>query len=324
MHRLDFSQLKILVVGDSMIDRYLEGGISRRSPEADAPIFAKKAETSHLGGAANVALNLISLGASCILLTITGDDSHALQMEELMSDFPKIKHYAIKDSSRKTTVKTRIISDGVHLLRVDSEDTHDINETITLKIKKALDNIIKEQNPDGIILQDYNKGLLTKELIGYIMKTAKSNNIPTFIDPKFKHFSEYQAATVFKPNKKELEASIGKPLTINDLIAKSYLEDFRNKIGCEVLMVTLSEDGLIYVTENQKIHIPTIPRAISDVCGAGDTVISTIALGYIARFPLFELGKLANIAGGQVCESTGVVTVDLKKLIKEYKELATP
>ncbi|MFN8337433.1 MAG: bifunctional ADP-heptose synthase [Saprospiraceae bacterium] len=306
----DFGDLHILVIGDVMIDRYISGTVSRISPEAPVPVVNMKSVENRLGGAANVALNLHALGAQVSLLSVIGQDEDGADLISKIEKTIGLHQHLVQLPSKITTVKTRIMAGNQHLLRIDQEDAQDIiNEDSEIIYQRYLE-IIK-YGIDGIILQDYNKGLLVPELIHRIIKKANDEGIPTFVDPKEKNFFEFTSCTLFKPNKKEMSAAVA----TNDV--KIGIAKIRQKMNHKISVVTLGGEGM-YIQDDQNGEIyPTSQRIISDVCGAGDTVISTLCVTYLKGLSLGQMAKIANRAGGLVCEKPGVVSVDLKDLQAE-------
>ena len=312
----DFKNVHVVVVGDVMIDRYLEGDVRRISPEAPVPVVECTQITNRLGGAANVAINLHAMGAKVTLISVCGDDGEAEILEQMLHSYASITTRFVKVKDRPTTVKTRIMASNQQLLRIDTERTDDV-DTLTTEALKAF--LSENLNTHGIILQDYNKGVLTENLIREILTFAKTNQIPTFVDPKERHFFAYKGCTLFKPNKKEVFTALGRQTGGVQESARSVFD----KIQPEVLLMTLGDQGLLWCDSNETVVYPTSPRMIADVCGAGDTVISVAALAYIQGMPAGELAMISNLAGGQVCEKPGVVPVDLSELKLELEGMDT-
>jgi D-glycero-beta-D-manno-heptose-7-phosphate kinase len=306
----DFKNLHILVVGDSMIDRYIWGKVNRISPEAPVPVVEMTHTEDRLGGAANVMANILALGAQCTLLTIAGDDEASTIMEGLIID-SGATNQMVRLSGRKTSIKTRILSGSQHIVRLDAEDTLEISALDESLVTGVLDDILATETIDGIIIQDYNKGLLTSSVIPYIIYQANQRGIPTFVDPKQDRFWEYEDCTFFKPNQREYHQATGQmPAAETHLILN---EKLRNKVS----FVTLGKEGIFYSDGQKQGICPTSPRIISDVCGAGDTVISVATCCYLSAIPLDHIAQICNVAGGQVCERPGVVTIDKEKLSSE-------
>ena len=314
-----FSGKNIVVIGDVMLDRYLIGDVTRISPEAPVPVLNYTSENIRLGGAANVALNIAALDANPFVLAIIGNDLEASQMTALFDQHQLSKDGLLSSSSRRTTIKIRLMAGSHQLLRVDKEDTFDINSEEEKQLLSLLEARLQQTKIDAIIFQDYNKGLLTENLITSAIQLAQQFGVKTLVDPKFKNFYAYQGVTLFKPNLKEsrenLKVAID-PTSIDSLNNASLL--LKEKLQHQHTLITLSEHGIYYdEDQGQSGTIPTHPRNIADVCGAGDTVISVAALALASDYSLKDIAAIANLAGGQVCESPGVVTVDKAQLQKE-------
>ncbi|MFK7924254.1 MAG: bifunctional heptose 7-phosphate kinase/heptose 1-phosphate adenyltransferase [Bacteroidia bacterium] len=306
---------KLLVVGDLMIDRYLWGKVDRISPEAPVPVVAVQKEENRLGGAANVALNLQSLGATVSLAGLIGQDEMGSVLQQEMQKKGFALDWILPLASRRTTVKTRILGNHQQMIRVDKEDTFSPQKHEIKAWQSALSAVIADQ--DAIILQDYDKGSLFPELIQAIIEHAKQANVPLLVDPKREHFFDFAGATVFKPNLRELNDGLGLKLKNVDLagIQQAILQ-LRQQMAHEHSFVTLSENGALYISPlGERHHIPAHPRQISDVSGAGDTVISVLSLGYAIGASPLESAQIANLAGGLVCEEVGVVPIRPERLI---------
>ena len=313
-----FNQVNVLVIGDVMIDRYLRGSVSRISPEAPVPVVNLEGEDLRLGGAANVALNIRAMGATPILCSVVGDDEEGHIFRKLLPEYGLINQYILQSPQRRSTVKTRVMAGAQHLLRLDQEDTHDLSETETLHLMQVVHEVLETKEIHVILFQDYNKGVLSSKVIREVILESLKRDIPTAVDPKFNNFWAYKHITLFKPNLKEIRAQAPMPVqaTLNSLQeATAYIH---SQLGNQHTLITLSEKGLFLETAGKGTIIPTQPRAVADVCGAGDTVIGIVALGLGLRMDLNEVALLANLAGGQVCEKVGVVPVDKAQLEEEY------
>lgn len=317
-----FKKKRILVIGDVMIDSYLIGTVNRVSPEAPVPIINLKKTEDRLGGAANVALNLLALGATPVLCAIVGQDQGGDLFNELLYQNDLSTEGIIKSPGRMTTRKTRVIGNKQHLLRIDEEEVTSL--TITEEIQ--LINRVKElvsNGVDAIILEDYNKGLLTKKVIKEVIAFANENNVIITVDPKKENFLEYKNVTLFKPNLKELKEGLHLDFDFSQnrdafevAIAKLELE-----LNNAISFVTLSEHGVFIKEGDQKNYIPAHVRNIADVSGAGDTVISVATLCLTAGLEPKDVAEIANLSGGLVCELSGVVPVDKEQLRKEVFKL---
>ena len=314
-----FQQKRILVIGDVMIDSYLRGNVNRVSPEAPVPIVSLQKEEDRLGGAANVAINLVAMGASTIICSVIGKDKSGDKMLELLEENSISAEGLIFSSSRQTTVKTRIIGNNQHLLRVDSEQTNDINSLEEDELIAKVHSIL-ESNIDAIIFEDYNKGVLTERVISEIIELANSKGVLTTVDPKSKNFFAYKNVSLFKPNLKELKEGVGMNFSFseNDQF-ENAVNKLESKLDNTISFVTLSEHGVFIKDKNEQHYIPAHIRNIADVSGAGDTVISLATLCLTAGLPIREIAEIANLAGGLVCEKSGVVSIDRDLLIEEVE-----
>ena len=318
-----FNEKKIMIVGDMMLDIYMNGKVERISPEAPVPIVSVTKTFSRLGGAANVAQNLKALGAEPILCSITGSDEKAHDLITLMLEHNMNISGIVKSNERTTTTKVRIIGNNAQMLRVDTEDTFDLTEKEHDSLLIKINEIINKEKIDGIILQDYNKGVLTEKLIKEIISIANAKNIPVGVDPKKKNFLAYQNATFFKPNLKELKEGIGisyKDNSIEEII--KAVDILHDKLKCRYIMTTLSERGVLIKDYNTNTyhHIPAHLRKIADVSGAGDTVLSVAMLCLICNEEAYNIASLSNLAGGIVCEELGAVPINKERLFEESKK----
>lgn len=313
-----FNRLKAIVIGDVMIDSYLWGKAERLSPEAPVPIVHVRKRESRLGGAANVALNLLSLGATPFLCAVVGDDPESQQFARLLQAHKLTNQGIISCKNRPTTVKHRILADSQQMLRVDSELTTPISEKYAEEIFKNIYARLPET--DVLIFEDYDKGVLSPSLIGRIIEEANRRNIPTVVDPKKRNFLAYTGCTLFKPNLKELKDGIQAEIGTSIPEIAQAIEKLQRKMPCENVMVTLSEQGIYIGNARENHHIAAHLREITDVSGAGDTVVSIAALGLAAGLGLKPLAALANLGGGLVCESPGVVPINKQKLLAEAEK----
>ena len=303
-----------------MLDIYMNGKVERISPEAPVPIVSVTKTFSRLGGAANVAQNLKALGAEPILCSIVGKDEKSNDLISLMHEQNMDLSGIVKSEERITTSKIRIIGNNAQMLRVDTEDTFDLTDKEHNSLISKISEIISKENINGIILQDYNKGVLTEKLIQEIISIANSKNIPIGVDPKRKNFLAYKNVTLFKPNLKELKEGIGistKDNSIEEII--KVVDVLQSKINCRYVMTTLSERGVLikdYET-NTFHHIPAHLRKIADVSGAGDTVLSVAMLCLVCNQEAYNIAALSNLAGGLVCEEIGAVPINKERLFEE-------
>lgn len=316
-----FTQKRVLVIGDVMIDAYLRGSVTRVSPEAPVPIINLTKSEDRLGGAANVALNLLALGAEPILCAVIGNDKGADKFDALLDKRNLSKEGILRSDNRETTVKTRVIGNNQQLLRIDEESIDLLNkEEEDLFINHV--GAILESNVDAIILEDYNKGLLTERVISEIVNLANERNVIVTVDPKKDQFFAYQNVTLFKPNLKELKEGLGLEFDVQDKEAfENAIQLLEQKLHNKISFVTLSEHGVFVKDTENKDYIPAHIRNISDVSGAGDTVISVATLCLAVGLKPSLMAEIANLAGGLVCEESGVVPVDKDLLLSEVQKL---
>ena len=319
-----FASLKVGVIGDVMLDTYMWGEVDRISPEAPVPIVAMKRKEYRIGGAGNVALNIQSLGAKPFVLSVTGEDEDALMLNRLFDDHHINTQYCIKSSHRITTNKTRVISRNQHMMRLDAEITRDLCQEDETKLVDLFETFVRNERPDVIILEDYNKGVLTEAVIKIVISICKKENIITAVDPKRKNFFDYKGVTIFKPNLKEAKEAL------NFLFADANLQllqdihaELAHLLHHKISFITLSEKGVFYHDEISSEIISSHIRAVADVSGAGDTVIAVAALVYAATNNVRLMAEVANIAGGLVCEEVGTVAIDKNRLMHECELLLT-
>jgi rfaE bifunctional protein kinase chain/domain len=318
----EFSKIKVAVIGDVMLDTYWWGKVDRISPEAPVPVVALRKKEQRIGGAGNVALNTISLGAETALFTITGDDGDADLLLGLLQDQHIDTKYIVKSSERITTNKIRIISRNQQMLRLDSEVTNDISKEDEESLLKNFTSYVKRHQPSVVIFEDYNKGVLTETLIHKVTSICKEHNIVTTVDPKRKNFFTFKNVDIFKPNLKEVKEGLNL-LTdeINEDVLKNIHKELHNILQHKISLITLSEKGVYIQKGNYARIIPTHARNIADVSGAGDTVIAVASLVYAATKDVTLAAQIANVAGGQVCEEVGTVAVHKEKLLDECRSL---
>ncbi len=310
----NFSGKRIAVVGDLMLDRYFWGKVSRISPEAPVPVVEVEEESTRLGGAANVANNIASLGGVPIMIGVVGNDAGAESLRSLVAEKGFPTDGIITDESRPTTIKTRVIAHNQHVVRIDHEEKSNINDEVQTRIIAIFERQIKLL--DGIILEDYNKGVLTKGLIASIIRLAKEHERIITVDPKFNNFFDYRGVSVFKPNRKETEEALGRRLNTSDEVEAAARELFV-KLDPDNVLLTLGEMGMILLERNGSLsHVETKARHVADVSGAGDTVIATLTMAMAAGASVKESAALANYAGGIVCGEVGIVPIDKNVLIQ--------
>ncbi len=315
-----FSQKRILIVGDVMVDAYYIGKVTRISPEAPVPIIQLENQEERLGGAANVAFNVQSLGATPILCSVVGADDAGRRLIQLVSDLKLPTEGLIQSETRRTTIKTRIIGNNQHLLRVDAEDVFPISSAEEQLFIQRVQSLLEQQQIDAIILEDYNKGVLTVGVIEAIVALAKHAGIPTTVDPKKDNFFAYKGVTLFKPNLKELKEGVGLDFKFSEREKfDQAVAELETKLGNEISFVTLSEHGVFIKNKTTQHLVPAHIRSIADVSGAGDTVIAVATLCLACGCSIQTIAELANLAGGLVCEYSGVVSITPELLINEVE-----
>jgi rfaE bifunctional protein kinase chain/domain len=303
-----FAGKRIAVIGDLMLDRYFWGTVSRISPEAPVPVVEVDEESTRLGGAANVANNIASLGGVPVMIGVVGRDISADILQSLVAGNGFPTDGIVVDDSRPTTIKTRVIAHGQHVVRIDQEEKTDLNAETQAKVFTCLENQIS--SIDGIILEDYNKGVLSKGLIKSIIRLASDHKKTITVDPKYNNFFDYQGVSVFKPNRKEAEEALGRRLHTFPEIEAAAHELFA-RLQAENVLLTLGEKGMLLLERNGTMaHVESKTRHVADVSGAGDTVIATLTMAMVSGASVIESAALANYAGGIVCGEVGIVPID--------------
>ena len=317
-----FKKMKVAVIGDVMLDTYWWGDVERISPEAPVPVVAVSKKEKRIGGAGNVALNVQSLDASVALITILGDDEDGVHLKQLLQDNNIDTRFLFESRKRITTNKIRIISRNQQMMRLDAENVHDIDEVDEEKLQNQIEKYITTEKPDVVIFEDYNKGILTKNIITKTIELCEKNKIPSAVDPKRKNFFSYKRATLFKPNLVEVFTNLNLlPEEISEELLTSIHLQLKEKTEHLISLITLSEKGIFYQENNNKEMIPSHRRNIADVSGAGDTVIAVASLVYAATKNIHLTAEIANIAGGIVCEEVGTVAINKQRLLDECKKL---
>ena len=317
-----FSSLKVGVIGDAMLDTYIWGQVDRISPEAPVPVVSLHHKEYRIGGAGNVALNCQSLGADVSTLSVTGDDSEAIILNELFESYCIGTSYLIKSIDRITTNKTRIISRNQQMMRLDAEITRDLNSKDENVLLERVQDYIAAEDPDIIIFEDYNKGVLTEKIIHEVIALCRQAGVITAVDPKRKNFFSYTGVDIFKPNTKEVKENLN--LLFEDLnhsLLQNIHVELKKVLNHNISLITLSDKGIFYQQDNTAAIIPSHLRNIADVSGAGDTVIAVASLVYAATKNPHLMAEVANIAGGLVCEEVGTVAINKEKLQNECELL---
>jgi len=318
-----FCNVRIAVVGDLMLDRYTFGNVSRISPEAPVPVLEIDNEQARLGGAANVGHNILGLGATPLMLGVVGDDTSGLILKGIFTDLGFPLDGVITDATRPTTVKTRVIAGSQQMLRLDHEVKRDISRETEDRLIATLEAHIG--SIDGIILEDYNKGVVTRSVIYRVIELGKKHRVPVLVDPKMQNFFEYQQCTVFKPNRKEVEDALGVRLSSDEETSTAGLR-LLEMLKADNVLLTLGEKGMMLFeqAEGEPFTIPTRAREVADVSGAGDTVIACLATSMVCGMNLREAAVIANRAAGLVIEELGIVPIYRQQLINALLEDIEP
>jgi len=316
----DFTSLNVLIIGDVMLDSYIWGAVERISPEAPVPIVTVKKKDYRLGGAANVALNIASLGAKPILCALIGDDDDGRKLLQRLEEGGISKEGIVVSTHRPTTVKTRIIASAQHVVRVDEESDRVVDLAEEGEIMSRIAKLLPACKV--VIFEDYDKGVLNASIIAKTVALAKKNGIPTVVDPKKRNFLFYNGVTLFKPNLKELREGLkidveaAKLSSVEDAVAQ-----LKEKLNCSGVMLTLSEHGVYIDFQQEKVKLPAHAREIADVSGAGDTVVSIAALAVALQLSPKQVAALSNLGGGLVCQHVGVVPINKDELLSEALQL---
>jgi rfaE bifunctional protein kinase chain/domain len=311
-----FKGLKALIIGDVMLDSYIWGAVERISPEAPVPIVNVMNKDFRLGGAANVALNVLSLGATPILCALIGDDGDGKKLLQQMGERGMSTEGVIVSRDRPTTVKTRVIASHQHVVRVDEESDREVNANEEHAMMERISKLLPQCQV--VIFEDYDKGAINPSIIEKTVALSRKLRIPTVVDPKKRNFLAYKNVTLFKPNLKELREGLKTEVAAsNQNQVEQATATLRGKLQAHGVMVTLSEHGVYIDFENQKVKLAAHQREIADVSGAGDTVVSVAALCTALKLDAKTIASLSNLAGGLVCQHVGVVPIDKNELMRE-------
>jgi D-glycero-beta-D-manno-heptose-7-phosphate kinase len=326
---LPWSTPRVCVVGDVMVDAYMWGKVTRISPEAPVPVVEVTRREQRVGGAGNVVKNLTALGAEVDVISVVGDDSAGHELTRLLATMCT-PHLAV-DPQRPTTVKTRVISGGHHVVRVDEESTAPVPSQVVQEALGRLHALLSSARPpEVVVIEDYDKGLMTLDLIEGVLDACDAANVPVAVDPKLRHFNAYRGVALFKPNLKELNEGLGLQTPVQPQHREAMecaVETLMDRLQCTRLMVTLGEHGTWMHAPSEGVHhahVPAVPREIMDVSGAGDTVISVAALLLASGTDATSLAAVANLAGGWVCERVGVVPIPRRALESELSRVQLP
>ncbi len=321
-----FSDKRVMIVGDVMVDSYLWGVVDRISPEAPVPVVDVTYREERLGGAANVAVNIKALGAHPVLCSVIGSEMKGDVFLKILEDEGLSAEGIFRSNDRKTTTKFRIIGNNSQLLRVDEEDVHDLLPADESAFLGICFDLIGQGDIDVMTIQDYNKGILTPRVIKELIARARENDIPVVVDPKKKNFDLYHNVSLFKPNLKELKEGLKIEFREpEEDVLNDTVNLLRDRINIDIALITLSEYG-IYISarseaETESHLLPAYVRNIADVSGAGDTVVSVASLCLAANAPLKTIAEVSNLAGGIVCEKVGVVPIDKQRFLEELNKL---
>jgi rfaE bifunctional protein kinase chain/domain len=313
----------VLVVGDVMLDAYLWGRVDRISPEAPVPVVHVQRRSARLGGAANVALNLHAMGARPVVVSTIGNDAAGNDLVRECEAAGLTSAGLVRSTQRPTTVKTRVISGHQHVVRVDEESNADLDSAEEDALLARLAEVMDHYRPAALVIEDYNKGVLTERTIAGVLDLAQRHSIPVTVDPKLKNFLCYRGVALFKPNLKELREGLKVDVRGYDLDGvRAAVERLERELGNTATLVTLSEHGVFAHAHGTEHHIAAHPRRIVDVSGAGDTVIAVATLALAQGLPLDRIAALSNLAGGLVCEEVGVAPIDRERFRREAAHAA--
>jgi len=319
-----FRQATVLCVGDVMLDKFVYGNVERISPEAPIPVLHYQHETEMLGGAGNVIRNVASLGGHTIFISVVGDDAIDQDIQLHLKQLLHCQYFLVKDTARRTTLKTRYIAAHQQVLRIDHETVHPLDDTIQAQIYRHFCDHIQEC--DVVVLSDYGKGLLSPELNKMLIDQARLYHKPVIVDPKSHNFHDYNGATIITPNLKEFEAATKAKITDTAHI-KNHAQLLQQHIDFEAILVTRGSDGMsLFGGDDHEYHLPTMAQEVFDVSGAGDTVVATFALAYASKATLFESMQLANYAAGLVVAKLGTASVsesELRQCLSQEKVTIT-
>ena len=304
---------RVAIVGDAMLDVYLRGDVERISPEAPVPVVRVRERRAALGGAANVAQNVVALGASGELVATIGPDPAGQQLRDMLEEIGADPR-ALVPVGRPTTTKTRIVARAQQVVRFDEEDDADLTVDDVARVLEAVRQAVADA--DAVVLEDYNKGLLVPAVIQLAIELARAKGVPVIVDPKYRNFFAYRGATVFKPNRRELESALGAAVDLDDPAALPLTLE---RLGAEHLLLTLGERGMAVLSPGGRIErIPTTAREVYDVVGAGDTVTAYLAVMLAAGATVPEAAVVANFAAGVEVGKLGAATVTPEELLEAY------
>lgn len=312
------SRTRVVAVGDAMLDEYLVGDVDRISPEAPVPVVRIRERRYALGGAANVAQNVVAAGASCRLVAALGDDGAGKRLSAMLAEIG-VPGDGLLTVSRPTTLKTRVVARSQQLVRIDDEDDADLTALEAARILRAIEEAISDAH--ALVLEDYNKGVLVPQIIARAIELARARKIPIVVDPKYRHFFAYRGATVFKPNRRELDSALGAEV---DLDHPEAIPAAIQRLGVDHLLLTLGERGMLLASRDGSLKtVATVAREVYDVVGAGDTVTAYLAAVMGAGGSADEAAVIANYAAGVEVGKLGAATVSPAEVLEAYDHFAT-
>jgi len=312
------AQQRVAIIGDAMLDVYLRGDVDRISPEAPVPVVRIRDKELALGGAANVAHNVSAIGAMCDLVCAVGEDAEGQVVKAMLREI-EAETRSVVTVQRRTTTKTRVIARSQQIVRFDEEEDADIRGDEVQRLMAAA--LTAVDNADALVFEDYNKGVLTPLVIAPAMQQAKARNIPVVVDPKYKNFFAYAGATIFKPNRRELESALGAAV---DIVHPEALPEALKRLGVEHILLTLGEEGMALIAADGEVgRVPTTAREVYDVVGAGDTVTAYLATMLAAGATPAEAAVIANFAAGVEVGKLGAATVTIDEVIEAYDMFGT-
>lgn len=309
----DFNGLRVLIIGDIMLDSYIWGTVERMSPEAPVPVITVKKRDYRLGGAGNVVVNVHALGATPIVCSLIGNDDAAVKLRSCLKKLTIIEHGLVVSNTRPTTEKTRVIASDRHVVRVDEESEREASPEEEKQIIERVAGLLPQCHV--VIFQDYDKGTITPNVIKTTVELARKKGIPTVVDPKRRNFIAYENVTLFKPNLKELRE--GLKIDVDASTIEKAVEILKAKLKADGVMATLSEHGVYINYNNETAKLPAHHREIADVSGAGDTVVAIAAVCVALGLDAKNVAALSNLGGGLVCQHVGVVPIDKAELLRE-------
>ncbi|MGQ9706505.1 MAG: D-glycero-beta-D-manno-heptose-7-phosphate kinase [bacterium] len=309
----NFAGRRVLVIGDCMLDEYVYGDCSRISPEAPIPVFLQKQARDFPGGATNVSANIKAVGGEPIVVGVVGNDLPGKRLVEVMKEKGIDDRGIVESDLRRTTVKTRIVARGQQMIRIDKEIVKELSPEESESIKERIEDLIS--SADSIIISDYGKGMITRDIIQFLLEHKGGRDIKIVVDPKVNHFDLYRSMTIITPNHREASSAIGFEIVdVNSMVKVG--KKLLGKVDCENVLITWGEMGMVlFQRNNEPVFIPATARSVYDVTGAGDTVVAILALALASGADIEDASRIANFAGGIVVEKAGTSVVYKEELI---------